>query len=75
MVSTRTAPPYVHPGILLSGSGYFGKNALPTVIANPALNPTGNIYISTYSTASVKVAYSLVVQFRKTRGFAPRPNF
>jgi hypothetical protein len=67
--------PYVGAQMLLSGSGYFGKNALPAEITNDVLNPTGNFFISTYTTTSAKMSYDIVVEFRKTKGFAQRPIY
>jgi hypothetical protein len=67
---------YVHPVMMLSDSSYFGKNALPAQITNPALNPTGNFSISTYKTeAHTTLSYTVIVQFRKTQGFAQRPIY
>tara|TARA_R110000868_G_scaffold79604_35_gene226515 strand:+ start:11792 stop:12469 length:678 start_codon:yes stop_codon:yes gene_type:complete len=62
--------PFVAPVILLSGAGYYGKNALPGLLPNAMLNATGHVYTSTYTTTSAKAAYSVVVEFRKTKGFA-----
>lgn len=67
--------PYVHPAMMLSGTGYFGKNALPAEVMNAALNPTGNFSISTYTTSSAKASYSVIVEFRKNKGFAQRPIY
>lgn len=64
---------YVHPSMLLAGSGYFGKNALPAEVLNNALNKTGNFSISTYTTSTQKASYTLIVEFRKNKGFAQRP--
>lgn len=71
----NTGTPYVGAQMLLSGSGYFGKNALPAEILNDVLNPTGHFYISTYSTTSAKMSYDIIVEFRKTKGFAQRPIY
>lgn len=64
---------YVHPAMLLSGTGYFGKNNLPAEILNNALNKTGNFSISTYTTSSAKAGYTVIVEFRKNKGFAQKP--
>lgn len=65
--------PYVHPSMLLAGTGYFGKNALPGEILNNALNKTGNFSISTYTASGAKASYTIIVEFRKNKGFAQRP--
>jgi hypothetical protein len=56
--------------LILSGSGYFGKNALPLQLDNPTLTaPTGNFFIGA-PVVPAKTAYSIIVEFRKTEGFA-----
>lgn len=67
--------PYVAPAMFLTGSGYFGKNALPVQIANGATSPTGNLYISTSSQngASTHGAYTIIVELHKRVGFAVNP--
>lgn len=60
--------------MVLSGSGYFGKNALPTQIDNGAANPTGNFFIST-PVAGANTSYTVIVEFRKTAGFAAVPGY
>jgi hypothetical protein len=67
--------PFVAPVILLSGAGYYGKNALPGLLTNAMLNATGHVYTSTYTTTSAKAAYSVVVEFHKTKGFAQIPTY
>lgn len=62
------------PSVLLSSSGYFGKNALPTQIDNAATNPTGNFYIAT-PVAAANTGYTVIVEFRKTTGFAAVPGY
>lgn len=62
------------PSVLLSGSGYFGKNALPTQIDNAAASPTGNFYMST-PVAGANTGYTVIVEFRKTTGFAAIPGY
>lgn len=62
------------PSVLLSGSGYFGKNALPTQIDNAAASPTGNFYMST-PVAGANTGYTVIVEFRKTTGFAAVPGY
>lgn len=67
---------YIHSGVLLSGTGYMGKNALPTSISNPAPSATGNIYISTLGQGvSNNVSYSVIAEFRKLGGFAAKPGY
>lgn len=68
---------YVAPSMLLSGSGYFGKNALPAQLDNPVLNPTGNFYISTYNdgTLGTALSYTVITEFRKTAGFVAVPGY
>ena len=60
--------------MVLSGSGYFGKNALPAQIDNGATSPTGNFFIST-PVAGANTAYTVIVEFRKTTGFAAVPGY
>lgn len=69
--------PYVAPSMLLSGAGYFGKNALPAQLDNPVLNPTGNFYISTYNDGAVSntLSYTVITEFRKTAGFVAVPGY
>jgi len=56
--------------LILSGSGYFGKNALPLQLDNPTTTtPTGNFFIGA-PVVPAKTAYSIIVEFRKTEGFA-----
>lgn len=63
---------YVAPSMFLTGSGYFGKNALPAQVPNDATAPTGNFYISTAMEDSQKVGgYTVIVEFRKRQGYAP----
>lgn len=62
------------PSVLLSSSGYFGKNALPTQIDNAAASPTGNFYIAT-PVAGANTGYTVIVEFRKTTGFAAVPGY
>lgn len=62
------------PSVLLSSSGYFGKNALPTQIDNGAASPTGNFFIST-PVAAANTGYTVIVEFRKTTGFAAVPGY
>jgi hypothetical protein len=62
------------PSVLLSSSGYFGKNALPTQIDNGASSPTGNFFIST-PVAGANTGYTVIVEFRKTTGFAAVPGY
>jgi hypothetical protein len=63
------------PAVLLSGSGYFGKNALAgQIISNaPGIGTSadGSFYISTYTKASAKAAYTIIVDLVKLRGYAP----
>jgi len=65
----------IAPAVLLSGSGYFGKNALAgQIISNaPGIGTSadGSFYISTYTTASAKAAYTVIVDLVKLRGYAP----
>lgn len=63
--------PYVAPAMFLTGSGYFGKNALPAQVLNDATSPTGNFYISSAVQGSSKGGYTVIVEFRKRQGFAP----
>jgi hypothetical protein len=65
---------YYSTAMLLAGSGYFGKNALPAQVDNAVLNPTGNFYISTHN-AQNKASYTVIVEFRKTTGFAAVPGY
>lgn len=64
---------YVAPSMFLAGSGYFGKNALPTQVTNDATAPTGNFYISSSigDGNAVHAGYTIIVEFRKRQGFAP----
>ena len=56
--------------ITLAGTGSFGKNLFPgAVLPNHAAAPTGNLHISTYNMAA-NDGYSLIVEVRKTKGFA-----
>ena len=63
------------PAVLLSGSGYFGKNALAGQIISNAqgigTSADGSFYISTYTTSSAKAAYTVIVDLVKLRGYAP----
>ena len=65
----------IAPAVLLSGSGYFGKNALAgQIISNaPGIGTSadGSFYISTYTTSSAKAAYTVIVDLVKLRGYAP----
>ena len=65
----------VYPAVLLSGSGYFGKNALAgQIVSNsPGIGTSadGSFYISTYTTTSAKAAYTVIVDLVKLRGYAP----
>ena len=65
----------VSPAVLLSGSGYFGKNALAgQIVSNsPGIGTSadGSFYISTYTTTSAKAAYTIIVDLVKLRGYAP----
>lgn len=62
--------PFVGAAVLLAGNGHYGPNALAATIPNAMLNATGNFYISTYTTTGAKASYSVVVDFRKTKGFS-----
>ena len=63
------------PAVLLSGSGYFGKNALAGQIISNAqgigTSADGSFYISTYTTTDAKAAYTVIVDLVKLRGYAP----
>lgn len=65
----------VSPAVLLSGSGYFGKNALAgQIVSNsPGIGTSadGSFYISTYTTSNAKAAYTIIVDLVKLRGYAP----
>ena len=65
----------IAPAVLLSGSGYFGKNALAgQIISNaPGIGTSadGSFYISTYTTSSAKASYTVIVDLVKLRGYAP----
>lgn len=68
--------------IRVSGTGYFGKNALPESIlpaaatryVNSSIQTTGHIDVSTYN-INAKGGYTLVLEFRKERGFGGRPVY
>lgn len=62
---------YVAPSMFLTGSGYFGKNALPAQVLNDATAPTGNFYISSAIESGRQGGYTVIVEFRKSKGFAP----
>lgn len=63
------------PAVLLSGSGYFGKNALSGQITSNAagigVDADGSFYISTYTTSSAKAAYTVIVDLVKLNGYSP----
>ena len=63
----------VSPAVLLSGSGYFGKNALAGQIVSNApgigTSADGSFFISTYTTTSAKAAYTVIVDLVKLRGY------
>jgi hypothetical protein len=65
---------------VLSGSGYFGKNALATIItpaanndANAAFTANGQIAVTTSGIPSGG-GYTILLELRKTRGFAFVPD-
>lgn len=68
--------------IRVSGSGFFGKNALPFTIlpaaatrsVNSSIRTTGDIAISTYGIGA-KGGYTLILEFRKQSGFAQQPIY
>lgn len=68
--------------IRVSGSGFFGKNALPfsilpaaaTRTVNSSIGATGDINISTYGIAA-KGGYTLILEFRKQSGFGQQPIY
>ncbi len=62
--------PFVGASMVLGGQGYFGKNALAARVDNAVLNPTGDVYVSTYSTETVPLAYTLICEFDKVKGYA-----
>lgn len=69
--------PYVHPVLLLHDVGIYGADDSRTPgfapLPNPALNPTGNYYISTYApNAAHGINYTIIMQFRKTFGYTGR---
>lgn len=59
--------------VVLSGSGYIGKNELPTSIHNKVASTDGNLYVSTAG-IPVNGGYTLIVELRKSQGFAPGGN-
>lgn len=71
--------PYVHPVVLLHDVGVLGRtNLTPNIprLPNPALNPTGNYYISTFvPNAAHSVNYTIIVEFSKVAGYAQRPVY
>lgn len=71
--------PYVHPVVMLHDVGVYGKTGrtpnMPRT-PNPALNPTGNYYVSTYSSASTSfINYLVQIEFAKVKGFAQKPVY
>lgn len=65
-----------NPIITLTGSGYFGENALPTLIPNNAADPVtvGNIYASTFGLPA-SGSYTVVLELAKLNGYAQRPVY
>ena|SRR5579872_7120916 len=65
---------YTTAGIFTE-SGYNGRNALQTeIINNSAVVQDGNLYISTHNIGT-KGSYTLLLELRKTAGFAQRPVY
>lgn len=60
--------------IILSGTGYMGKNELALAITNDASAPNGNLYMNTYGVAALG-GFSLFLDLRKHAGFAARPVY
>lgn len=63
---------------MLTESGYMGRSQLGQKrLAPPSslTSPDGNIYISTYDMAFKNAGYNIVMELRKTQGFAQRPVY
>jgi hypothetical protein len=71
--------PYVHPVVLLHDVGSYGKTGVTPNMprtTNPALNPTGNYYVSTYAPNSISsINYMVQIEFSKIKGFAQKPVY
>lgn len=71
--------PYVHPVLLMHDAGFYGKTGVTPNMPrtpNPALNPTGNYYVSTYAPNNVStINYMFLIEFSKVRGFAQKPVY
>lgn len=59
---------------MLSGTGYYGRNALDAPIAPAVSDGTGNMYVSTYGIPAGG-GYSITLTLRKVLGFAQIPIY
>lgn len=62
------------PILPLFGNGYYGKNDFGVKVPNNTAVPNGNLYVSTYGVGA-KGGYSIIVELKKVKGFAPRPVY
>jgi hypothetical protein len=60
--------------LILSGTGYMGKNEFPIDITNDATAPNGNLFMNTYGVGALG-GFSLILDLRKHAGFAARPVY